>query len=183
MKTEINLRPREFIVSREFYWPRVLGTLGGLLVILVLVGGSVLLYLYQVNREAEIYLLRGNVGQLRVEVAPIAAMEEEIRSLKNRAQLKERLIGSTSFSWSGILQEIDDLAERDAIELDFLANSADGGIIIRGNGLTMRSVAAFLQDLSRLDYFHDVVHQFIALNTTNRFGFEAKANLTDRGLK
>ncbi len=183
MKTEINLRPRAFVVSREFYWPRVLGTLAGLLLILAVAGGSVLLYLYQVNLEAETALLRGNVEQLRVEAAPIAAIEEELRSFKDRAQLKDRLIGSSSLSWSGMLQEVDDLAERGAIDLEHLAGSAGGGIVIRGNGLTMRGVAAFLQDLEKLNFLRDVVHLFISLNTMDRFGFEAKASLTDGGSK
>ena len=38
MKTEINLRTREFVIAREFYWPRLLATLAVIALVVFLVG-------------------------------------------------------------------------------------------------------------------------------------------------
>ncbi len=150
MKTEINLRTREFVKSREFYWPRVIITLLTIVVLTTVIVGAVFAYLYHYSLHNELAYLTGRQDELQTRVAPIEQMEAEISAVQSRAALFEDL-SQTVTIWSDYLQVI----ERTTglwTSADQITVAGDGTTVIKGRGRSMEGIAVYVQDLNRLDF-------------------------------
>lgn len=146
MKTAINLRTREFVIAREFYWPRLLITLAIILVVTLFLGGSVFVYLYRIHLEVETKDLLQEKRDLAIAVAPLEELEMKISDLEKREKLihslEEELI-----TWSGPLEMIYAQAQKNDLALTSIAAAPEGKVSIRGESPAMRKIALFIEDL------------------------------------
>ncbi|HPU00482.1 MAG: hypothetical protein GX866_02760 [Firmicutes bacterium] len=180
MKTEINLRTREFVIAREFYWPRLLATLAVIALVVFLVGGTLFLYLYQVQLSIENNNLAQERALLEQQVAPLAELEARLKALEERTAIAEEL-GKRAWLWSGDFRLILNLAHDRGLKLLHLSFFSDGKVRMRGESGSMRQVALFLQDLAREESYDSAVYRYMAYPRNDRFDFEIEVTITFKG--
>ncbi len=179
MKTEINLRSKEFAIAKEFYWPRVLTTLTVIVLLATLAGGTLFLYLYEVNLESEISAMASKKDELEIKVKPVEQIEADIRSMKARSTLKIDLQKQV-VPWSAYMAEIDAVAVAGGINIETLNCPTNGQVSIRGWSRSMRRVAAYTQELEELEFLQGV--RFTNMNTSeDRINFDITAPILDGG--
>lgn len=173
MKTEINLRTREFVVSREFYWPRLAVTIAGVLLLFAAAVGSVLVYLHIYNLQHDLVYLAGRAEELKLKAAPVIELEQAINRVKQNAALEKELL-KTVTPWSGYLREIKEAAG-EGVRVTQVAAPADGKVTITGQGATLKDIAVYIQSLKTLDFLSQVTIGYINLDQGERFGFALSA--------
>ncbi|HHX86758.1 MAG TPA: hypothetical protein GX693_01110 [Firmicutes bacterium] len=179
MKTEINLRTREFVVSREFYWPRLAVTVAGVVLLFAAAVGSVLIYIYVYNLKHELVYLAGREEELQIKAAPVIELEQAINRVKQDAVLEKELRQSIT-PWSAYLREIKEAAG-EGVRVTQVAASADGKMSITGQGATLRDIAVYIQSLKTLDYLSQVTIGYINLEQGERLGFALSATSSTGG--
>lgn len=173
LKTEINLRTREFVISREFYWPRLAVTIAVILLLSATAVGVFLSYLYIYNLQNDLVYLSGRAEELKLKAAPVIELEQSIDQIKQKAALRQRLL-ETVTPWSDYLKRIKAAAGKE-ITVAQVAASGEGKINITGQGATLRDIATYIQDLQDLDFLSQVTIGHISLEKENRFGFVLNA--------
>lgn len=174
MKTEINLRTREFVKSKEFYWPRVIVTLLALLLPAMIILSVLFAYLYRSNLQNELAYLAIRQDELRIRVAPLERMEAEIGAVQARATLLEDLSKELT-PWSDYLRAIEQTAGERA-RLSQLAFAGDGTVMIAGRGRSMEDVAVYVQDLNRLEFVGEAAFAYLNYEQEG-FAFTLGANI------
>lgn len=180
MKTAINLRTREFVIAREFYWPRLLITLAIILVVTLFLGGSVFVYLYRVHLEVETKDLLQDKAVLQKEVAPLKELEAKIGDLEKREKLGDAL-EEESITWSGLFETIYKLARANELQLTSITAAPEGNTNIRGESPSMRYIALFMQDLEEKQEGAAAVYRYMNYAKDGRFAFELELKMDDAG--
>lgn len=180
MKTEINLRTREFTIARELYWPRLLATLAVIVLVVILVGGSVIVYLYQMQLAVENKNLAQEQALLEKQAAPLDELEARIKDLEKRAALADE-IEKKAQPWSDNFRLFLNLARDNDLQTSYLSASPEGMVVIRGVKGTMRQVAFFVQDLAREMEGAVAVHRYVGYRKDNKFDFEVELTTTVAG--
>lgn len=180
MKTEINLRTREFTIAREFYWPRLLATLALIGMLAIIVGGSVFVYLYQMQLAVENRNLDQEQLSLQQQVAPLEELEARIKDLEKRAAIVEEFEKKVQ-PWSGNFRMILNMAQGNGLQASYLSCSPEGLVRIRGESNSMRQVALFMQDLSGAVEDAIAVHRYMSYPQNDKFGFEVEFMTTVAG--
>jgi Tfp pilus assembly protein PilN len=173
MKTEINLRTREFTIAREFYWPRLLVTLAAIGLVVIIVGGSVFVYLYQMQLSVENRNLAQEQASLQQQVAPLEELEARLKELEKRAAIVEGFEEEIQ-PWSANFQLILNLALDNGLEATHLSASPEGEVLIKGRNGSMRQVALFVQDLAREMEGNIAVHRSMGYRQNEGFKFEVE---------
>ncbi|HHW74493.1 MAG TPA: hypothetical protein GX744_04475 [Firmicutes bacterium] len=158
MKTAINLRTREFVIAREFYWPRLLITIAIILLIALFLSGSVSIYLYQAHLVVELERLVQDKNVLQSQVAPLEELEARISDLEDRKSLISDLESKLNH-WSGPFGKVYEVASEYDFKLTSLSTASKGKLIIRGEGPTMRRIADFKQALVEEQIGEAAVHR------------------------
>lgn len=178
MKTEINLRTREFVKSKEFYWPRVIVTLLALLLPAMIISGVLFAYHYRSNLQNELAYLAFRQDELRNKAAPLERMEAEIAAVQARASLLEDL-SKDLIPWSGYLRTIEQAA-REGTSISRVALAGDGTLVITGRGRTMEGAAIYVQDLNRLEFIGEAAFAYLNYEQEG-FAFTLGANIATGG--
>lgn len=179
MKTEINLRSKEFATAREFYWPRVFITLTILIFIITVLAGTVFIHLYQYNLSSDVSMLTSDRDDLLVKIKPVEKLERKVQAIKTRASLKRKFEAEV-IPWSGYMTEIDNRAHAGEIIIEYLDCPPGGAITIRGWSRTMERVAAYTRELEEVDFLSGV--RFNSMSAAdNRVNFEIIAPIEDGG--
>ena len=174
MKREINLRTREFVIAREFYWPRLVITLALVLLVLLLLGGSVFVHLYKMRLVVDATTLSQDKRVLQKQVAPLVELEAKIDDLEKREQLAHSLEGEHR-AWSGDFGAFYRLAEKEGLQLTAVAAAPGEIIILQGESKLMRPIINFEQSLAR-QQDGDASYRFIVFPSGDRFSFEIELN-------
>lgn len=149
MKNEINLRTREYEISRGFYLPRFLSTLAVVLLLALLVGGTLSVYLYQVKLRSVNEALLQEKAELQLAVAPLDQLEAQIAKLASLENLLKAL-ESDFPPWSASYREIFRIAAATGPQVKTLSAGSGGVINIDGESPTMKEVALFTQALEQV---------------------------------
>ncbi|NMA92212.1 MAG: PilN domain-containing protein [Firmicutes bacterium] len=177
MKREIDLRTREFVASRELYWPR-LAVIA--VVLLVAVAGSVLLYLDLGRLQKELAYLSDRVEELRPMAVPVITMEEAIDRIGRRATLEKEFRGRIT-PWSSYLKEFKGAAG-EAVTITRVVASNGGKASISGRSEALHDVALYLESLKKQAYFKEVTLASINLEQQEgRLYFTLSATLITGG--
>lgn len=172
MKNEINLRTREFTMARGFYLPRFLTIMAVILLLILVAGGGLFIHLSRVNLEADHQALIQEKEALQVAVAPLDALENQIRGLLNREGLLDRLL-SDGPPWSALYRDILSTAVATGPQVKVLATGSGGLIGIEGDSPTMKQVALFTQALEAVPGATAARHQAITYSADlKKFGYE-----------
>lgn len=174
MKTEINLRTREFVIAREFYWPRLMITLALILLVVLILGGSIFVYLYQMRLEVESKTLAQDKVALQKEAAPLEELELKISDLEKREKLAHSLESELE-GWSGDFEKIYRQAGKDELEISSLETTPEGRVIIRGESKRMQRIVRFEQNLARMGA---AFCRFISFPVEEEFGYEIELNMS-----
>ncbi len=180
MKTEINLRTREFAVNREFYWPRLLRALAVILLVVLFIGGSLFVYLYQMQLTVANNYLTQEKTSLQAKVAPVEEMEAMIRDLENRERLSGNLLKGV-FSRAAYFGKINDIAKGSGLRTTSLESSNSELIRVSGNSETMRQVALFMQALEEEDIFGAAVYKNMTFVEDKRIDYVLELILSGGG--
>lgn len=170
MKTEINLRTREFAVTREFYWPRLLRTLAVILLVVLFLGGSLFVYLYQMQLAVANNYLAQEKASLQARVAPVEEMEAKIRDLEQRESLSGNLLKDV-ISRSAYFRRINRIARDSNLRTSALEASGGGLIRVSGNSETMRQVALFMQALEAEENISSAVYKNMTFVEDDRIDY------------
>lgn len=178
MKTEINLRTREFIITREFYWPRLLITLGVVALVAIFLGGSIFIYLYKMQLTLETKNLTQEKINLQARVAPLEELEIKINDLEKREKLADALMGET-YPWSDHFRMIYHVAEANRLRATALMVVSDNMVLVRGESPSMRQIALLMQDLVEEQGGGFAIHKYMNYPKNNRSIFEIELTLSD----
>ncbi len=180
MKTEINLRTREFTITREFYLPRLLTTLAVVLLLALLLGGSLFVYLYGMQLEVDHnYLLQEKTALLN-SVAPIEEIELKTADLEKREKLAQ-VLSEEILPWSAHFKTIKRIAEENSLGITSLAAAGGGGVQITGVSPSMRNITLFLQALAANMDSSEAVCKYINYAGEGTFKYEIELLLTTGG--
>jgi hypothetical protein len=181
MKTEINLRTREFTIAREFYWPRVLATLAVLGVFVLFLGGSVFIYLFKLQLGIENKNLYQEKIALELEIAPLNELEAKVINLEKRAILYG-LLEKSVIPWSQNFNIIFHLADANGLRANVMFANAEGNVQIEGKSATMRQVSLFTQALAAEQNSSSALHKIIAYNDKeNQFDYGVAVTIVPGG--
>jgi Tfp pilus assembly protein PilN len=175
MKREINLRTREFTVAREFYWPRVLITLGVVGMLAALVITFVLLYFHQVNLEAEVAALESHKIQLEQRVVPVRELEARIREITRTSEAYAAL-KEAAVPWSIYFNNMRGIAAEDNVTVNFLSTGEGGAVQIDGRASSMRWITAYVRLLNESEAYRDVTYHVMYLDKA-AFDFTINAKI------
>ncbi len=179
MKTEINLRPHEFVTSREFYWPRLVRTIAAVLLLFSLAVGSVLGYLYMVNLRNDLVNLAGTRDELKLKAAPVIQLEQAIERVSQGVALEKSFLGTVT-PWSRYLQKIKSAAGKE-IRVVQMSATVEGKITVDGQAENLKDIAIYAQNLENLDFLSQVAITQISLGKENRLAFVLNAVSTTGG--
>lgn len=176
MKTEINLRTREFVIAREFYWPRVIRIIVCILALTALAAGCI--YLYFVNHilEKNMAYLEVRAEELKQKVIPLEEMEIEIQALQERAAIQEQLIERIT-PFSCYLEEIESAAVSGGLNLDSITIDSSGKAVLNGHGTTMEEIARYVQGLNRKPFISAAWYTGMRLESNGGYAFIVEASL------
>lgn len=180
MKTEINLRTREFTITREFYWPRLLTTLAVIALLVLILGGSVFVYLYQMQLSVENNYLTQERASLQNKVAPIVEMEGKIAGLEKREKLAGLLLTDRS-PWSEHFNMIRRIAGECGVRTTSLSSAGADRVRITGFSDSMRQISIFLQALAADEKSSSAAYKFMTLTRDSGFNFEIELVLATGG--
>ena len=180
MKTEINLRPREFTIAREFYWPRVLATLAVIGLVALFLGGSIFIYLYQMQLAGENKNLIQEKTSLQTRVAPLEELEAKIIDLEKREKLATTLENGVH-PWSSHFRMIYQVAQKNGLRVSSLSTATEKKVIIKGESASMRQIAFFMQALVREQGGGLAVHRYMTYPQNNQFAYEIELTPTVGG--
>ena len=180
MKTEINLRTREFTITQEFYWPRLLGTLAAILIVALILGGSVFVYLYQMQLDVEKNYLTQEKMSYEASVAPIVEMEGKIAGLEKREKLAGQLLTDRA-PWSEHFSAIRRIAAENGVYASALNSSGGDRIRIRGYSDTMRQISLFLQALAADEISSAAIYKYMTYSKDSGFNYEIELILASGG--
>lgn len=181
MKTEINLRTREFTIAREFYLPRFLATLAVIGLLALVLGGTVFIFLYQMRLGVEYETLLQEKEALQVTVAPLEEIEARIRGLERR----EILMGSLESSlppWSDSCRKIYRIAQENGPRVLVLNTGDEGMVNIEGESPSMRQAALFAQALEKDSEGSVAVNKYMIYSSNdNLFSYQIELTMADGG--
>ncbi|MFY9258282.1 MAG: hypothetical protein WAP05_06190 [Dethiobacteria bacterium] len=181
MKTEINLRTREFIIAREFYLPRFLATLAVIGLVVLVLGGTIFIYLYQVRLEVEHEALLQEKAALEATVAPLKEIEAKLKSLESRESLLKSL-ETGSPPWSVSFKKIYGIAQATGPRVAVLDTGDEELFTIEGESPSMRQVALFTQALETDLDGRLALHKYIIYpSDSKQFVYEIELAFTDGG--
>lgn len=181
MKKDINLRTREFEITRGFYLPRFLSILAVVLLLALLVGGTLFVYLYQVKLNANHDALLSEKGELKIAVAPLDELEAQIGALVRIENLLKAL-QSDYPPWSASYRQIFSIAEATGPQVKALSAGSSGVITVDGDSPTMKQVALFTQALEGMPGGKTALHRSITYPSgSDLFHYEIELSLLDGG--
>ncbi len=180
MKKEINLRTREFTITREFYWPRLLTTLAVIALLVLIVGGSIFAYLYQMRLSVENNYLTQEKTSLQNRVAPIIEMENKIAGLEKREKLAGLLLTDRA-PWSEHFNTIRRIAGECGVRTTSLSNADMNRIRITGFSDSMRQISIFMQALADDEKSSSAAYKFMTLTKDSGFNYEIELVLKTGG--
>jgi len=173
VKREINLRPKEFVISREFYLPRLLLILGSLFLFLAVFGGAGFLYLYQLDMKSELSSLEGRERELEERLAPMKEMEQEIEMIQNRENFRDEFF-EERVAWSSHLQEVYQVAGENNSSISRFNAPHPDEIVITGESESMQDVVELSYELDKLDFLTRVFYEsFVSSDAGYDFTIEA----------
>jgi Tfp pilus assembly protein PilN len=171
MKTEINLRTREFTITRELYWPRLLVTLAVIVLIALFLGGSIFIYLYQMQLAVEIRNLAQEKATLQTRVTPLEELETKIRAIEKRERLAQ-IFENAIHPWSDHFRMIYRIAGEYGLRVTSLSTTSEGKVIIKGESASMRQISLFMQALVTEQGGGMAVHRHMRYPKNNQFDCE-----------
>ena len=180
MKTEINLRTREFAITREFYLPRLLTTLAAVLILALFLGGSVFVYLYRMQLEVEHNYLTQEKASLQANVAPIEEMELKTADLKKREKLAAEL-SKELVPWSARFWAIKRTADENSLTVTSLAAPGGGRIQVVGSSPSMRHTSLFMQALAANEENSGASYSYINYAGEGTYRYEIEVVLAAGG--
>ncbi len=179
MKTEIDLRPREYMLAWYKRRRRPL-----LVLIAVIAAASILLCTALCEKHLERSAaanrrLRQANALLAEEAAPLMRLEADIAILKEKAALEEAL-RRQQIPWSDILRRAE-AALPEGLYLSSFSAGGQGRLTITGRGQAMPQVASFSQALSALGYFSSVTVSRIEREAEGSYRFVFEVELMIAG--
>ena len=180
MKQEINLRTREFTITREFYWPRLLITLAVIAAVVLLVGGSILVYIYRMQLETQNNYLTQESASLQARVIPLEEMEAKTRDLEKREKLAAELAGG-QIPYSDYFKMIRRIARECAVETTSLGASGRERIRISGSGGSMSDILLFMQALEAANEGSEALYQQISYGGDEKYRYDIELILEAGG--
>lgn len=171
MKTEVNLRPVDFVRNREFYWPRVLLTIFPLLLIVLVGMAGFYLHLELDKLTAERDMLQREVTQKEETAAALKALQAETKAVAD----KEALIAALKEQqqpWSVYLQLLFDNLPA-GVELTNLAPGSAGEVSISGSGPDLETVDLYRQRLLKMSFITGAEVDFFNIVSGNPVYFQA----------
>ena len=180
MKKEINLRTREFAITREFYWPRLLATLAVIALLALLIGGSVFVYIYQMQLDVEKKYLMQEKASLQTSVAPVVELESKIAGLEKREKLAGLLLTDRA-PWSEHFNTIRRIAGECGVHAASLRSSGGDRVRISGSSDTMRQISLFLQALEADERNSAAVYKHMTYTQDSQFNYEIELVLATGG--
>lgn len=181
VKTEINLRTREFTITREFYWPRLLITLTVIAVAVLLLGGSLFVYLYQMQLEVENNYLSQEKSSLQARVEPVLEMEAKTRDLEEREKLAGALLKDI-FPCSAHFRKINGIVQGYDLKATSLIASGKDRVRISGFSESMQQISLFMQALEEDEATGTAVYKYMTFaREHNIFRYEIELVLASGG--
>ncbi len=181
MKSEINLRTREFTISREFYLPRFLATLAVIGLLAIILGGTVFILVYQMKLGIDHEALLQEKAALQATVAPLEEIEAKIRDLERR----ESLMGSLESSlppWSLSFKKIYSIAGENGPSAKILDTGTEGLLRIEGESPSLRQIALFAQALEKDTEGSVAVHKYMSYYSKNNiFTYQIELTMANGG--
>lgn len=182
MKTDINLRTREFEIARGFYLPRFLTIIAVILLLALLAGGTLAAHLYQMKLDTGHEALLQQKEELQVAVAPLDELEAQIRGLE-RLEGLIRALESDYPPWAASFRKIFSIARDTGPQVKGLAAGDDGIIAVEGNSSTMKDVARLTQALEGVPGGKMALHRSITYPSGDNplFHYEIELFFVDGG--
>ncbi len=147
MKTEINLRTREFVIAREFYWPRVAHLVSIILILAGLAAGMVYAQHLLETLAQNVAYLRVRTEELKQRVIPLQEMETEIEGMQARAAIRDQLLERIT-PFSRYLEEVEGTAVAAGMHLKSIEAKNTEKAVFHGYGRTMQEIALYIQALN-----------------------------------
>jgi len=177
MKREINLHSRETSGAKELHWSRMFYSITAGMLLLLLIGGAGGMQLYRLKLERDVETLQRDRDRLTVEVAPIEAMEAEIRAINQKASLGQTLSGQRK-PWSSYLEQVR-AAAGDGVRLDLVNINTGDETSFQGSAPAMRPVVRYLENLREFPFLEDVSYEYIRFDRESEsYTFRIRANFT-----
>ncbi len=175
MKSEINLRTREFVASREFNWSRVLATIIALVLIFLLLAGPVMISLYRIHLTAGVNRLSELKRQKEAQAEKAEELGARISALEKVAALKMEL-QQQAIPWAERVALLDSIAAVESMAIQEIKGSGDGNISLAGSASRMRDIGRFILTLEKEDCLTGVYFTSIALESdTQRYHYQIRA--------
>ncbi len=180
MKNEINLRTREFTITREFYLPRLLVAIAVVFLVTLVLGGSIFIYLYQMQLAVEINNLAQERASLQALVNPLEELERKISDIEKRESLDE-YFQSNAPPWSGCFKMIYRIAGENGVQITHLSTGSEGKVIIRGESVHIHYIPLFMQALVANQGGGVAIHKHMRYPQNDQFGCEIELTVPSGG--
>ncbi len=176
MKRQIDLRPREFVVAREFYFPRVLLIVAVILLVTAVAGGFGYLYVEKVETERELSRLTAEREEMQEQLEPLEEMERTLEEIEQRESLREEF-EERRIAWSRYLTRILDVSGGETQVNQVSASREGGGVSLSGRSDSMEEVALFVQDLEDMEFLEGASYESIVKEGEEEYSFSIVAVL------
>jgi len=175
MKSEINLITPEFKEASQISWPRTVGMIAAVVLIVSIVGVAIFLPSRIYSVESDVETLEERIEDKQKAYREYYEIKDKIEVIEHRYNVGQQLKAlQTPFSdYLGTMKGVSN-GEVTILHIDI---DEDKEVEIEGRGTSLQNIALYLRDMDDLEFLSLVYHSYMEMEEEDAFEFEATARM------